>query len=180
MTHAVIHEVTDPQFAALFTSVRRSWFRLETLQHYDARSERAAFAAFRRGEPIDTTPGPWQEMVRQHVAAGRDLRRVHVVEEPLSDYIRFELEVYVPNVEAGEDVRVIPVPRGAWPNGVPRHDYWLFDDQRLWLMDYDADDAFETARLIDDPSVIDQHREWRDTALAHSIPLADYATSQVN
>src|SRR3954447_24181110 len=55
MTSAVIHEVTDPRFAELITSVHRSWFRLETLQHYDARSERAAFAAFRRGEPIDTT-----------------------------------------------------------------------------------------------------------------------------
>ena len=39
----------------LFTSVRRSWFRLETLQHYDAISERDAFAAFLRGEPIDTS-----------------------------------------------------------------------------------------------------------------------------
>ena len=34
---------------------------------------------------------------------------MHVIEEPLSDYMRFELEVYAPNVEAGEDVRLIPV-----------------------------------------------------------------------
>ena len=180
MTSSVIHEVTDPKFRQLFTNVRRSWFRLETLQHYDAISERDSFAAFRRGEPIDTTPGPWQEMIRLHVAEGRQLTRVHVIEEPLSDYLRFELEVYAPSVDAGEDVRLIPTPSGTWPKGVPRHDYWLFDDQRLWLMDYDANDAFQAARLNDEPAVIEQHRQWRDTALAQSIPLTDYARYQVN
>jgi hypothetical protein len=180
MTAAVIHHVTDPRFGRLFTGVRRSWFRLETLQHYDAISERHSFAAFLRGEPIDTTPGPWQQMIRRHVDADRQLSRVHVVEEPLSDYIRFELEVYAPNVAAGEDVRLIPVATGTWPKDVPRHDFWLFDDERLWLMDYDVNDAFQAARLVDDPAVIDQHRRWRDSALAQSIPLADYATYQVN
>jgi hypothetical protein len=179
MTVAVIHEVTDPRFGQLFTSVRRSWFRLETLQHYDAISERDSFAAFLRGEPIDTAPGPWQQMIRRHVAAGRHLSRVHIVQEPLSDYIRYELQVYAPNVEAGEDVRLIAVPRGTWPRGLPRQDYWLFDDHHLWLMDYDAGDAFQAARLIDDPAVVEQHRQWRDTALAQSIPLTDYATHQV-
>jgi hypothetical protein len=180
MKAPVINTVTDPRFGQLFTSVRRSWFRLETRQHYDAISERDSFAAFLRGQPIDTTPGPWQQMIRGHVAAGRHLSRVHVVEEPLSDYIRYELEVYAPNAEAGEDVRLIVVPSGTWPTGVPRQDYWLFDDEHLWHMDYDADDAFQAARLIDDPAVVDQHRQWRDTALAQSIPLAQYAARQVD
>ena len=44
------------------------------------------------------------------------MQRVHVVTEPLSDYIRFELTGYAPNVEAGEDVRVISVREGEpWP-----------------------------------------------------------------
>ena len=119
-------------------------------------------------------------MIRQHVAAGRRLTRVHVINEPLSDYIRFELNIYAPNVHAGEDVQLIPVPRDRWRVGVPRHDYWLFDDQRLWLMDYDAGGAFQAARRIDDPAVIEQHRHWRDTALAEAIPLADYATPQLD
>jgi hypothetical protein len=41
-------------------------------------------------------------------------------------------------------------------------------------MDYSPAGAFEAARLVDDPVAIDEHRRWRDTAIASSIPLADY------
>jgi len=171
----IIRDLADPQFGQLFTGVRRSWFRLETLQRYDVPYERGDFAAFRRGEPLDTTPGPWQATIREHVTAGRQLARVHVIDEPVSDYVRYELAAYEPNVEAGEDVRVIPVRGGAWPPGVPRHDFWLFDDGRLWLMDYDAMGVFQAARLVDDPGTVAQHRQWRDAALARAVSLADYA-----
>jgi hypothetical protein len=103
---------------------------------------------------------------------------VHVLEEPLTDYVRYELAAYVPNVDAGEDVRVIAVPRGEWPESVPRHDFWLFDDDRLWLMDYDACGGFQMASRIHDRDAVAQHRQWRDAALAQSIPLADYAAHQ--
>jgi hypothetical protein len=174
MGSRVIHAPAGPEFARLFADVQDSWFRLETLQRYDAAYERDDFAAFLRGETITTTPGPWQAMIRDHIAAGRQLARVHVIEEPPSDYIRYELAAYQLNFEAGEDVRLIPVPRSTWPADIPRHDYWLFDDQRLWLMDYSPDGAFEATRLVEDPIAIDQHRRWRDIALASSIRLSDY------
>lgn len=164
-------------FGTLFTAVRKSWFRLETLQRYDAEDEREEFAAFLRGEPVDLTPGPWQDMIRKHVEAGRRLARVHVIEEPHSDYIRYELAGYPVNVDAGEDVRVIPVQSGEWPPGVPRHDYWLFDDHDLWLMGYDTGGALRYVEQVDDPDTIAAHRRWRDTAHTLSIPLADYTAA---
>jgi len=170
----IIRAPAGPEFQRLFTEVRSSWFRLETLQRYDARYEREDFAAFLRGDPITTMPGPWQAMIREHVDAGRNLARLHVIEEPLTDYIRYELAAYRLNSEAGEDIRLLPVPRGEWPEELPRHDYWLFDDQRLWLMDYDQAGAFVETRLVDDPIAIEQHRRWRDIALASSIRLSDY------
>jgi hypothetical protein len=60
---------------------------------------------------------------------------------------------------------------------VPRHDYWLFDDERLWLMDYDPTGAFLAARLVDDAVTVDRPRRWRDAALARSVPLADYTAT---
>ena len=178
MAAYTITDLSDPAFRRLFTEIRSSWFRLETLQRYDVEYEREDLAAFLRGEPLDTTPGPWQATLRDHVAAGRRLTRVHVLEEPLSDYVRYELQAYVPNVDAGEDVRVIAVRSGEWPQNVPRHDFWLFDNDRLWLLDYDAQGRFLATRRIQDVAAIDQHRRWRDAALAQSIPLADYATHQ--
>jgi hypothetical protein len=177
MGDGLIEDVADPAFGRLFTDVQRSWFRLETLQRYDVEYERDELAAFLRGERLNAEPGPWQAMIREHVAAGRELARVHVIAEPLTDYVRYELRAYEPNADAGEDVRVIPIQGGAWPAGVPRHDYWLFDDDRLWLMDYDPVGAFQAARLIDDATSVEQHRRWRDTALAQSIPLRDYTAA---
>jgi hypothetical protein len=174
MGSRIIRDPRSPEFGRLFTEVRQSWFRLETLQRYDAAYERDDLAAFLRGESITTAPGPWQEMIRRHVAADRQLVRVHVIEEPLSDYIRYELAAYAPNVEAGEDVRLIPVRAGAWPTEVPTHDYWLFDDERLWLMDYNAAGALDAVRLVDDPTEVEDHRRWRNAAIASSIRLADY------
>ena len=118
MTPRIIR-ATDPEFERLFADIRRSWFRLETLQRYDAEYERDDLAAFLSGEPITTTPGPWQAMIRDHVAAGRRLVRVHIIEEPLSDYIRYELAAYRLNAEAGEDVRLMPLRRGTMAAGDP-------------------------------------------------------------
>ena len=43
------------------------------------------------------------------------MQRVHVVSEPLTDYLRFEITGYRLNVEAGEDVRILPRrQQGAW------------------------------------------------------------------
>ena len=81
------------------------------------------------------------------MAAGKLMRRVHVVEEPLSDYLRYEMLSYRPNAEAGEDVRILPVRPGEWPD-LPHHDYWLFDSADLWLMNYDRDGHFLGAKSV--------------------------------
>lgn len=179
----MIRRITLPDeqdlFQQLFATVRRSWFRLETLQRYDDEYERQEFADFLRGEPVDLTPGPWQEMIRGHRAAGRTLARVHVIEEPHSDYIRYELAGYPVNVEAGEDVRVIPVRAGEWPHGVPRHDFWLFDDDYLWLMDYDSKGTLRDVVREPDRGIVAQHRQWREAALAQSIPLRRYLSNSL-
>lgn len=53
--------------------------------------------------------------------------------------LRFELANYGPNVEAGEDVRNLPVRDGQWPTDIPRDDFWLVDSTDLWDMHYAAD-----------------------------------------
>jgi hypothetical protein len=70
---------------------------------------------------------------------------------------------------------VIPIRRGEWPADVPHHDCWLFDDEHLWLMDYDTTGALEAIRLIEDPIALNHHRQGRDAAIAHSLSLTDYA-----
>ena len=163
-----------------FQNLTASWFRLETLQAYDVAEEHDSFAEFLRTGRLDS-PGDveWRAMISGHVAAGRSLRRVHVVEEPLTDYVRYEIAEYVRNHEAGEDIRLLPVPAGEWPDGLPRDtDFWLLDDgqpsESAWAMRYDDAGAFLGVDRVEDPDVIDTYRGWRDVAIAKSVPLNDY------
>jgi hypothetical protein len=166
------------EFGQLFTEVKRSWFRLETLQHYDVSGEQEQFDAFQAGKatmPYDPADAEWSTMVSGHIAAGRTLQRVHVVAEPLSPYVQYELTWgYRPALEAGEDIRVIPCAEGAWPNGLPEaHDFWLLDEA-LWLMAYDPDGRPLYADHITDQTRVKQHLSWRDVAITRSIPVDDY------
>lgn len=165
----------NAEFEQLFADVQQSWFRLETLQNYDMHSDRDAIPTFLRGESVRELPASYFTITEQHVAAGRTLSRVHVVEEPHTDYMRYELAQYAQNVAAGEEVRIASVARGEWPSKLPRaHDYWLFDDRDLWLMEYDDEHRLLAVELTNDPAALAQHRSWRDAALAVSIPYADY------
>jgi hypothetical protein len=40
---------------------------------------------------------------------------VHVVTEPATPYIRFELAAYADTSAAGEQIMIIPVRDGSWP-----------------------------------------------------------------
>jgi len=169
-----ITSTASPEWASLFTDFRRSAFRLETLQHYTAADEADALARFRAGEDPGLDLSWWLGLARRHTAAGHRMSRVRVVVEPPTDYTRFELSQFPALVAAGDDVRIIAVGPGEWPAGVPRRDFWLFDDHDLWVLHYDTDGDLLDAELLDDPAVLSEHRRWRDAALAQAIAVNDY------
>jgi hypothetical protein len=172
-----ITDVTSGEFNELFTSFEHTAYRLETLQRYDVSYEEEPFAAFLNGQPqpADPSKDEWLSMIMSAVAAGKSFRRVHLVSEPLTDYLRYEIGCsYAPNAEAGEDIRILPGEPGAL--GLPDHDYWLFDSRDLWVMSYDSDGRFLYAELTEDPTTIVEHNYWRDKALSLAVPYADYTS----
>lgn len=169
----------DEEFNRLFREFRFTAYRLETLQRYDVSYERDELARFLAGQARGEFPGiaGWCDTVRAAVAAGKRMHRVHVVTEPLSDYVRFECGwAYEHTVEAGEDVRLVPVTGDAWPAGLPHYDYWLFDSSRLVAMHYDEDGAFVSGEVISDPDRIVEANYWRDLAVHISVPYRQYAS----
>jgi hypothetical protein len=174
----VFRSLDDPGFNRFFAEFRSTAFRLETLQHYDVSYEQREFELFLRGRQRGQFPGisQWiEQTVQPAVRDGRLLHRVHVVQEPLSDYVRFECAwAYTHTVAAGEDVRLIPVARGGWPEGLPRGDYWLFDSSVLVLMHYTDDGAFEAAQVVEEPGPVAQACAWRDLAVSLSVPFSDW------
>lgn len=163
------------EFDRLFS---RRVFRLETLDAYDAANEREPYAAFLAGEPVsDRWRDGWRRIAGGITGSGRQMARVHVVSEPLSDYMRFMvLHGYPANVESGEHVGIIGRSQAAT---LPDLDFWLFDDDLAGVLAYGKAGAVERVewhRRAEEPGFLDDCCWDRDTALRLAVPLRDYVT----
>ena len=77
----------------------------------------------------------WCATLREHVKAGRSVRRARVVSEPFSDYQRWSHSIAYPMVEAGEDIRWVPR-RLVSSVALPGNDFYLFDDRLALFLLY--------------------------------------------
>lgn len=168
------------EFDAVFDRFRTTAFRLETLSRY-AGDEGDEFAIFLAGKPLperSTQTVPWLRRVADTTAAGARWKRVHVLNRPLTDYLRFEMIGYEANIAAGEEVRIAD--RGMHPELVAlRRDFWLFDAETpnafAMLMHQDTVGYLLGFDIVDDSQTIEQCRRERD--LACSVPLRQYAAT---
>lgn len=171
-----------PEFSGWFHRFRRSCFRLETLQHYGASGEDDSIQAFLAGQLPQPHPGKrrWMELVAGASRDCRVMQRIHVVTEPVNDYMIFEVAwSYAYNVSAGEDVRIVPVPAAApWPAGIPRQDFWLFDDTDLFTMCYASDGTWLGSEHSTDPAALSAARRARDAGLRGARSWADYVSAR--
>jgi hypothetical protein len=169
--------VKPEDLGQLFTSFRYSAFRLETLDWYDADGEAEPLQAWLAGRSLPLGPAytDWLATVRDAVAEGKTVQRVHVMTEPVSAYVHWELGWFQGHaVAAGEDIRLLPHHGIDWPRGLLKLDWWLFDDERVAIFRFDYE-----ARLIDielnaSPNVAEHFRGERDIALGQAVPYADY------
>ena len=153
------------ELTAAFETFAYSAFRLETLQYY-----------------AGTGPDPqWAALVRAgRRFAAKTFQRVHVITEPLTADMQQELtEGYGPNVAAGEGIGVIVVDeKDVWPDDVPRQDFWLFDGDLLYDMDYGPGGVWTGARHVRDPQRIIDACHAREAALYRAMSWRTYIASR--
>jgi hypothetical protein len=170
----------------LFDGFQRSAFRLETLPQYLVDGEADRLRAFREGRPLperSVATNPWLQHIAQTSAAGVRWHRVHVVDRPLTEYVRFELLAYVENAAAGEDIRIAV--RADNPELAALHeDFWLLDgdDASVYalLMRYEPSGRPIGAWRAVDPATIERCRRQRDLAIAKSTPLAEFLAAETS
>ena len=106
---------------------------------------------------------------------------MHIIDRPLSDYVRYELAVYAENVDAGEGVRLAD--RSSHPElaGLMT-DFAIFDPStdsaNLILFDYDADGRLLGYEHTQDPDQIRRYWQQYKLALVYSVPLSMFAAGQ--
>lgn len=151
----------------LFASAARDVYRLETRQAYNVPGEQARLAAWRAGEPWPEGETPWQQRIRQLTGRGVRMRRVHVVENPLSEYLRWEITGYRRNAKLGEQIAILRAGQLAI-EGPTETDYWLIDDHVV-LMHYDSEGRLTGRELYQgDPA---PYAGARDQAWKYAQPL---------
>ncbi len=126
-----------PRFDELLAAARRSAIHLELRDSYAVPDEADDYRRWRETGERDVDPAsaywaPWVAMVQAATARGVVMRRVRIVSEPVSDYIRYEHAGTTVNTAAGEEVRWLPRHQTIGLL-LPAVDGWLFDEELLLL-----------------------------------------------
>src|SRR5690554_5071782 len=112
--------------------------------------------------------------MRRTTGRGVRVERVRVVDEPPSDYLRFEIAMTPANLAAGEDIRYI-TRMEAKALSLPATDYWLIDSSRLYLLHFAADDQFLGLEEITDQNLIAEYDRHRRRVWAQTFPFTGAA-----
>ncbi|SOE30203.1 DUF6879 family protein [Streptomyces sp. OK228] len=154
------------EWRAMFRGIESEAWRLETLPQYLVPQESGEIEAFRAGERIDphTYSSPYTEDLKRLRGEGKRKGRVHILTQPLSEYLRFEFSrYYAPHALAGEDIRILDVTGRESPlHGI--QDFWLFDRSTVVLMNYEADGTQVSRELYEgDPAPFVEYQRIAET-----------------
>ncbi|MGH8885540.1 MAG: DUF6879 family protein [Egibacteraceae bacterium] len=170
--------ITRERGYEIIRDAKRSSFRLETLQEYRVPFEAEQFAAFLEGRPMPPDPeiATFHQRVREAVAAGKWIGRVHIVDLPLTDYLRYEIACYHDTVAAGEDIRIAR--RDAYPGLADlTEDFLIVDDEIVLFIRYSPDGQVIGRERSDDPADVGTYAAQRDFVLEHAVPLDEFVAS---
>ncbi|GAA3194797.1 DUF6879 family protein [Actinocorallia longicatena] len=163
----------EPTFEALLDSSVRSVVHLEARDTYDATDP--AFVKWKEdGDTGYEAWEGWKTLVGGAVGRGVRFRRLRIVSEPVSDYIRWEHAISYGNVEAGEELRWLPR-HLAFDLPHPVADFFMYD-QRLVAYNFTAGDGTDTGRMeyVTDPRSILPVVGMFEMLWERGIPHADY------
>lgn len=165
------------EWSSMFQSFKQSAYRLETLQAYAEAGESGPFNQYLKGVlPPPNWTQEWCDMTRSHIDAGRTMRRVHIVDLPLSNYMKFEIECgYVYNDKAGEAVRLLDRKKLS-PEllKITQEDFWFFDNSTVMVNDYDKTGALYQARITTDPKAVAYYSNVDRQIWDLSVPFKDF------
>lgn len=166
--------ITDEEFDRLLREFNRESIHLETRDAYGTAVELPHMAKWAAGESDDLEwLQGWCATVREHVKAGRSVRRVRIVSEPLSDYQRWSYSIAHPMVDAGEDIRWVPR-RLVSSTALPGNDYYVFDGRLVVFLIYAGNGLAVDKVTSTDPHDIQLCRSAFEAVWKLSIPHRDY------
>jgi len=165
---------TEPVAYGLLRSAEHSAAHMEMRDLYTPDDpDWLDWRAGRRFDPEERWAS-WSGLIRATVARGVSVRRLRLVSEPVTDYVRFEYDVTAAhNLAAGEQVRWLPRSTAAGLL-VPCSDFWVLDDQVVLWNHFAGDGSWVGEEQGDDPTVAKLCASSFDAAWERAIPHQAY------
>ena len=166
--------ISEDEFTRLLRNFDHTSFRLEAQSAYAIGEEREEFERFLAGSPRSPREiSWWREWLDEATTAtrqGKRISRIRVIPDSgPTDYQRW-LMLADPFYEAaGVEIRYLPH-RRAKQVGMPAHDWYLLDDERLIIMPFTPDGEPGPKELVTD--LLPEYRLWRALAVFYSAPIS--------
>ena len=166
--------MAEPLAYGLFRAAERSARHMELRDSYVPDDpDWLDWQAGNRFDPAERWAS-WSGLVRETVTRGVSVRRVRVVSEPVSVYVRFEYDVTAAhNIAAGEEVRWLPRHKASGLL-LPPADFWVFDGRVVLWNHFAGDGSWEGEEQADDPALAKLCESSFEAAWDRAIPHSEY------
>lgn len=155
---------------------KKEVFRLEWLPTYSVDEDLEEFERWRRGEPTaaDDDDNDYYVGLRQLRDRGVTQLRVRIVDFPIAEYLKYEIEFYRGSLRNGETLlfleRAIAV--DVMQQTIVEGDFWLFDRSDVLAFDYENGDLVDQHWAPRD--AVGRYCELRDALVERALPMEDF------
>jgi hypothetical protein len=137
----------------LFDSFRKEAFRFEALPAYriSETEELSVFESFTNGE-LNSRPADagWLKCLKQWKGDGKKIQRIRMIPAKYTPYVDFELSWAYPfNLDAGEEILVIPEAEVRKLASEIPPDFWLFDSKYVAVFEYSPQGEWLGANILE-------------------------------
>ena len=116
----------------------------------------------------------WWEFLELKQKEGVKTERVRLVREPLSDYVRWELEIHKQSMQHGDDIRVLTAEK-INSSLEALQDFWLIDEHTVLKMQYSPAGEYHGFSASPEMQVA---LDAKNYLLSNSISLSDFKPSK--
>jgi hypothetical protein len=173
-----MEDISTQERGRYFSTFRTEALHLEMRDTYATESERERLDRWRAGERPDQDQAPdwwprWRDLMGTQTQAGKTIRRLRIISQPVTDYIQFEWSEADWLVKAGEQVRWLPR-RLTSALLLPGNDCWIFDRETVAFTHFSGDGAVVGHTRTTDAGIVTRCVEAFESAWPLAIPHEQY------
>ena len=149
-------------------------FRLETLQKYNVQEDLILFQKWKKNKlDVNSVFSAWFKNLKKTKQKGVKIQRVRVASLPISEYLKYEIDIWKYSQRYGEQIYFLDVKNF---NRIKKQvdfkieDFWMFDDEKIVLFHYRKGNLIKEELVSKDK--IKNYKDLKNMLLKHVVPMS--------